>query len=110
LRAERGRETEVQFENELLQKIADKSVIEIPKMLVDEQIDRIEMEERQNLTYRGQTWEEHLAEEGVTAEEHKEQKRPAAEQRVKVGILLSEIADAEGVEVTPEEVEIRLQL
>lgn len=107
---ERGREAESQYENELLQKIADKSEVDIPKILVDEQIDRIENEERQNLAYRGQTWEEHLNEEGVTAEEHREQKRPAAEQRVKVGILLSEISDAEGIQVTPEEVEVRLQL
>lgn len=110
LEFEKQREADAQYENELLQKIADKSEIEIPKVLVDETIDRVEMEEKQNLAYRGQTWEEHLKEEGVTAKEHKEQKRPVAEQRVKVGILLSEIADAEEVEVTLEEVEIRLQL
>lgn len=107
---EKQREANTQYENELLQKIADKSTIEIPKLLVDEQIERVEQEERQNLAYRGQTWEEHLKEEGVSAEEHKEQKRPAAEQRVKVGIMLAEISEAEKVEVTPEEVEIRLQL
>lgn len=110
LEFERGREAEGQYENELLQKIADKSVIEIPKMLIDEQIDRVENEEKQNLMYRGQTWEDHLKEEGVTAEEHREQKRPVAEQRVKVSIMLSEIADAEGVQVTDDEVDIRLQL
>lgn len=107
---EREREATTRFENELLEKIADKSKIEIPKMLIDEQIDRIEQEEKQNLLYRGQTWEEHLKEEGVTAEEHSEQKRPAAEQRVKIGIILSEISEAEDIQVTPEEVEIRLQL
>ncbi len=110
LEFERGREAETQYENELLQKIADKSEIEIPKILVDEQVERIELEEKQNLAYRGQTFEEHLKEEGVTAEEHKEQKRPGAEQRVKVGIILAEISDLEDIQVAPEEVEIRLQL
>lgn len=110
LELERTREADVAYENELLAKIADKSVIEIPKMLVDEQIERIENEEKQNLVYRGQTWDEHLKEEGVSAEEHKEQKRPAAEQRVKIGIMLAEIADAEDVKVEAEEVEIRRQL
>lgn len=110
LNYEKEREADTRYENELLQKIADKSEIEIPKLLIDEQIERIEQEEKQNLAYRGQTWEEHLKEEGVTAEQHQEQKRPAAEQRVKVGILLAEISEAEGVEVTPEEIEIRLQL
>lgn len=107
---ERERDVATKFENDLLEKIAEKSEIEIPKMLIDEQIERIENEEKQNLLYRGQTWEEHLKEEGVTAEEHKEQKRPAAETRVKIGILLSEISEAEKVEVTPEEIEVRLQI
>lgn len=107
---EREREAMNKYDNELLEKIADKSKVEIPSMLIEEQIDRIEQEEKQNLMYRGQTWEEHLKEEGVTAEEHRKQKAPAAEQRVKIGIILSEVADAESVQVTPEEVEMRLQL
>lgn len=110
LQDRKAQESEAQYENELLQKIADKTKVDIPSDLVDEQIERIEQEERQNLAYRGQTWEEHLKEEGVTAEEHKEQKRPGAEQRVKVGIILAEVADAENIQVTPEEVEVRLQL
>lgn len=110
LEFERDREASAKYENELLDKIADKTTIEIPKILIDEQIERIENEEKQNLVYQGKTWEEHLKEEEVTAEEHKEQKRPAAEARVKIGIMLSEISEAEEIDVTPEEVEIRLQL
>jgi len=107
---EREREAQSKFENELLEKIASKTTVEIPKVLIDEQIDRIEEEEKQNLIYRGQTWDEHLKNEGVTAEEHREQKRPAAEQRVKVGIILSEVAEAEKIENSPEEIEVRLQI
>lgn len=110
LTIEREREASVAFENELLNKLADKSTIEIPALLIDEQVERIEQEEKQNLMYRGQTWEDHLKDEGVTAEEHKAQKRPDAEQRVKIGIMLTEIANAEGIDVTPEEIEVRLQL
>jgi FKBP-type peptidyl-prolyl cis-trans isomerase (trigger factor) len=84
--------------------------VAIPEALVDEEVERQEQGERQNLTYRGQTWQEHLKEEGVTEEQHRERQRPAAELRVKAGLALSEIAEQEGVKVTPEEVEIRLQL
>src|SRR3990167_1535041 len=69
-----------------------------------------EVEERQNLAYRGTTWEEHLKEEGVTAEEHRERNRSKAENTVKISVLLTEIAEKEGIEVTPEELEIRLQI
>jgi len=110
LTIERGREADRVYEEELLQKIAAKTTVAIPEQLVDEQIERIENEEKQNLMYRGQTWEEHLKEEGVSAEEHKEQKRPAGRDRVKIGIVLSEIAEAEKIVVTPEEFEIRINI
>ncbi|HSX36709.1 MAG TPA: hypothetical protein VLG13_01135, partial [Patescibacteria group bacterium] len=70
----------------------------------------IEDQERQNVVYRGQTWQEHLDQEGLTAEAHKEKNRPQAELRVKGGLILSEISLAEGIQVTPEELEMRLQL
>ena len=95
LTIERENEMQRTYEEELLKTIADKAKLSVPKQLVDEQIERIENEEKQNLMYRGQTWEEHLKSEGVTAEEHKEQKREAATDRVRIGIVLSEIAEAE---------------
>lgn len=110
LTAEREQQNDAQYQNELLQKIAEKTEADVPKMLVDEEIERQEQRERQNLAYRGQTWEEHLKEEGLTAEEHRENNRPAAELNVKAGLVLSEIADAENIQVTPEELELRMQL
>lgn len=110
LKIERDNQAKREFENDLVKQLSDKSTVEIPKTLLEEQIDRIENEEKQNLAYRGQTWEEHLKEEGVTAEEHREQKREAAEQRVKMGLILSAVAEAEDLTVTPEELEIRLQI
>jgi trigger factor len=110
LQAERQNEADRQFENDLVGTLAEKTDVAIPKALVDEQIDKIEDQERQNLVYRGQTWEEHLKEENVTAEQHREQKRPEAERGIRASLLLAEIADAEGLEVTPEELEIRMQL
>ncbi len=110
LTQERQNELARQYENELVSEIAGQTKVAVPKRLIEEQVTLMEDEERRNLTYRGQTWEEHLKDEGVTAEEHREQKRPAATERVKGGLVLSEIAAAEGIEVTPEELEVRLQL
>ena len=110
LESEKEYQADRDFESELIEKIAEKAEAAIPKVLVDEEIDRQEQQERQNLAYRGQTWQEHLAEEGLTDEQHHERIRPAAEQRVKAGLVLAEIADKEGVTVTPEELELRVQL
>lgn len=110
IEAERGNQAKRQHENELVGLIVEKSTFEIPDILVEEQIDRLEEEEKRNLTYRGQTWQEHLDEEGITAEQHRERKRESALNRVRGGLVLSEIAELEGLKVTPEELEIRIQI
>lgn len=110
LTADKERNAEQELENELVQKIAEKTEVALPKVLVDEQIDRMEQEEKQNLMYRGQTWQEHLKAEGITEEEHREKNRDQAELRVKAGLVLSEIAEAEKLQVTPEELEVQIQI
>lgn len=110
LAAERQQTADRDYQNQLLEKITAKSKVEVPESLVEEQLDAAEREERQNLMYKGQTWEEHLKEEGVTEKQHRERNREKAATRVKAGLVLSEISEKEKVQVTPEELELRLQL
>ncbi len=105
---ERQQQADREYESDIVRAISQKASVDIPLPLVDEQIERMEQSERQNLVYRGQTWEEHLKEEGVSEAEHRDQKRPEAEERVKASLVLAEIADAEGLDVTNEELEARL--
>jgi len=110
LTAEQQQQAGQAYDNELLEKIAAKSTVALPETLVDDEITRMEDEEKRNMAYRGQTWQEHLKEEGVDEAGHRAQKRQAAEMRAKIGLLLGAIADQENVTVTSEELEIRLQL
>lgn len=108
LNTERQEALRRDYEATVVQAISNKTKVAVPKVLIDEQVERIEAEEKQNLIYQGQTWEEHLKAEGVSAEQHKEQKRPAAEERVKAGLVLSEIADKEKLDVSPEELDAKI--
>lgn len=110
LTIEKQNELDRTYETELLRAIAKKTKVAIPDSVIDEQVERAEQDERQNLVYRGQTWQEHLDGEGVTEEEHRKRNRPDAEEQVKIGIILGAIGDKEEITVTPEELEIRLQL
>jgi len=110
LEDERGREAQAKYENDLVLAIAEKSKVTIPKVLVEEQIDLMERDEKQNLIYRGTTWEEHLKAEGLSNEQHRDRNRDQAENLVKMGLVLSEIAVKENITVTPEELEIRIQI
>ncbi len=110
LTQEREYEAERKLENELVKEITAKSKVAVPKALVEEQIRLAEQEERRNLSYRGQTWQEHLADEGVSEDQHRERNRPQAEERVKAGLVLAEIAAQEKIQLLPGELDTRIQL
>jgi trigger factor len=107
---EKQQEANRAYDNELLEKIANQSTVNLPKSLIEDEIDRMEEEEKRNIVYRGQTWQEHLDAEKLTAEEHREKQRTGATLRVKGGLILGEISQAEGISVTPDEVDLRLKL
>lgn len=108
--AEREQAADREYENELVLQIAKKTDVALPESIIDEQLDRMEQEERQNLMYRGQTWEEHLELEGITKEEHRKQNREQAELRAKAGLALSEIAELEKLTVEQAEFDAQLQM
>ncbi|HSX47332.1 MAG TPA: trigger factor [Patescibacteria group bacterium] len=97
-----------QFDNLLLEKISNSSEILIPSVLIDLEIDRLEEDEKRNIVYRGQTWQEHLKEENLSEEKHKEKQKPIAENRVKIGVILGVIANDEKIEVTTGELNKRI--
>ncbi|MCA9342543.1 trigger factor [Candidatus Saccharibacteria bacterium] len=99
------------LENSIVNEIVDKSKVDLPESLIDEQLGRLKTEVKQNLVYKDQTWQEMLELEGMTEEEFDKAKlKPEAEQRVKTGLVLSEISHNEKIDVTPEEVDMRMQL
>jgi trigger factor len=110
LELEKKNQAEREFNDEVLLDITKKTKVTLPKSLVEEQIDRLVAEQKQNLMYRGQTWQEFLEEQKLTEEKYRESQREDAELRVKAGLVLGEIAEREKIAVTPEELEIRMQL
>ncbi len=108
---EKQHQAERDYESELVKKISDKSKLEIPGVLINDQVARLWTDLQQNVMYRGQTIQEFLEAEGKTEEQYREDiLKPQATDRVKASLVLAEIAEVEGLEVTPEELEIRMQL
>lgn len=110
LTARKEGEAEQKYADDLITKITEKSKVAIPEVLIGEQIDRLEQEQRQNLMYRGQTWQEFLESEGLDEKSFRDKLRPSAELRVKAGLVLSQISEEEKIDVTPEELEVQMQI
>jgi trigger factor len=110
LQAEKQNQADQAYADELLTTLTGKSKVDVPKSLLDEEVDRMVTSRKQDLMYRGQTWPEFLEDEGVSEEEYRKQLRPDAELRIKAGLVMAEVADKEHIAITPEELDIRMQL
>lgn len=111
LLVEKQNQVDRQFENDIIQEIVSGSEVDLPKSLVSEQVDRLKTEVRQNLAYRGQTWQEMLEAEGLKEDEYQKQVLvPEAEQRVKTGLVLAEISAKEKLEADSNEIDERLEM
>lgn len=110
MQLEQQNKADREFESQLLQDISAKSTVAIPDVLVEDQIERLLQDLQQNLTYRGQTIAEFLETEGKTQEAYrKEVLKPQATERVKASLILAEVAEKEKLEVTPDELDARME-
>lgn len=111
LGVEKQNKVDRDFESELVKEISDKSKVDIPEPLINDQVARLWTDLQQNVMYRGQTIQEFLDMAGHTEETYRSDVlRPQAEDRVKASLVLAEIAEKEKLDVTPEELEIRMQI
>ncbi len=109
--AERENQAKRAFEDSIIKELVKKTKINLPDALLEDQMNAVDNEFRQNLMQRGETMQEYLKNTEQTEDEYREKElKPAATERLKAGLILSEIAEAEKLQVTPEELEIRLQI
>ena len=108
---ERENQARQDFENQIIKDLVVKSKVKVPASLLEEQVEAVDREFKQNLAYRGETFKEYLENTAQTEEEYRAKELvPAAEERLKAGLILSEIAELENLSVSADELEIRMQV
>jgi trigger factor len=111
LTAEKDTQAQQKYEEAIIKAASAKTKVVMPESIITEQMDSLDKEFKQSLSRRGETFEDYLANNLLTEPEYREKElRPLAEERLKIGFTLSEIAEAEGITVTPDELSIRLQV
>jgi len=111
LNLEKQTNSDREYESKLLKAIADKSKVSIPELLIDNEVEARLKDFKLNLSYRGQTMQEFLADEAKTEDEYiTETIRPEALERLKASIVLSEISELEQIPLTNEEIDMRLEI
>ena len=95
-------------EDEAIQKIIDKSKMDIPEAMIDTQCQTMIEEFAQRIAQSGLTMEQYLQFSGMTMDKLFEQVRPEAETRIKTTLVLEAIVKAENIEVSEEDVDAEI--
>ena len=104
---EKAKEAEAQrkFEDAVVDIAVDNAAVEIPECMIKSQIDNQIQDISYRLQSQGMPLEQYLQYTGMTMDALREQLKDTAEKAVKTQLVLAEIAKAENVEVTDEDVE-----
>ncbi len=97
------RAAEREFENQLFDKLIEKTRVEIPEVLVEDEINRMLVSLSQEVQSVGMNLEDYLKREGKNIEDLKTSWRAQAEKNVTLQLSLDEIAHGLGITITEEE-------
>ncbi len=107
VRANLEKEAETRAKNEmrnsLVEKVSANTEVEVPAVMVEQQIDNMLMELNYQLQYQGLNLQQLLSMTGRDVAELREERRADAEKLVKSSLVLEAIAKAENIEVSEEE-------
>ncbi len=90
---------------EMADKISEDSKIELPKVLINSELRRIEAQFIEDIARMGTKIEDYLAQAKKSIEDLRKEWQPHAEKKVKLQLILNKIADVEKIVVKAEEIE-----
>lgn len=101
--------TKAEFENAVIEAVADKCEVDIPQCMIDNHIDNLVRDFDYRLASQGLNMERYLQLTGMTLDAFKAQFADQAQTQVKCNLVLEAIADAEKVEATDADVEKEME-
>ena len=107
LTAQKEREADEKFKDALVGELTEKSKAALPELLVEDQLRSIERDLTQNLMYSGLSLDSYLKTQGFKDKEEwtKKEARPAAEKRVKAGLVLAELSKELKIDASRDEIQ-----
>jgi trigger factor len=105
LEAEAKYNNELDYEEAILQEVEKITQVDIPEVLVQDELARMLLSLQRNVSDRGLLMEEYLKGQKKTVEQLKAEWRPQAERNVRMELGLSEIARLEGVVIADTELQ-----
>ena len=105
LAAQKKAAAEASFRSRVLSKAVENMTVSIPPVMVDERVNAVINDYARNCAMQGLTLKQYFSMMGADEATFRSYIRPNAENEVKSELLLEKVAEAEGIQVTPEEIE-----
>lgn len=102
-------QVEAKVEQELFEKLVEMTEVEVPEILVDDELNRILVRLSSQLEQQGRDLDSYLKEEKTTIDELKNKWREQAEKNVKTTLVMDKIGRDEKITVSQEEIETALK-
>lgn len=101
-------QAEVKFEQDIFDEILKLGEVDVPDILVDDELNRILLRLNSELEKQSRTLDDYLKEENLTVETLRAKWRGQAEKNVKISLVMDSIGREEKVQVAKEEVDAAL--
>ncbi len=109
LEVKKERDVKREKQSKIVEKIAESAEVDIPEAMIKYNQEKIFDEFAQNMMYQGLQMEQYLKLMNTTKEDMLERVKPDAIARIKTGLVLEAVVDAENITATDAEVEEEIQ-
>ncbi len=103
------KKAEDEFKNEVLKKVIENAQVDIPEVMVENQIDNMLNDFDFQLRYQGMDLDTYLKFSGSKLEDLRNQMRDDAYDRVKMQLTLEAVAKAENIEASQEDIDAEIE-
>lgn len=110
LQSEKEQAASRQNENDVLKQLVEQAEVDVPESMLEREYDRVTQDVQKRLTDQGVERKDYLEQTGKSEEDFEKELKEQAVERAKTALVLTKVSDAEGLEVTPEELEVQLQM
>lgn len=109
IKAEKEADAERAFENKLVEEVVKNSKVDVPKVMVTNQIARNVEDMKRSLAMQGLSYEMYLGYVGLTDEQFRKSREEDTEKQIKTTLVLSELVKKEGIKAEESEVEDKIK-
>ncbi len=109
IKSEKEADAERAFENKLVEEVVKNSKVDVPKVMVTNQIARNIEDMKRSLAMQGLSYEMYLGYIGLTDEQFRKSREEETEKQIKTTLVLSELVKKEGIKAEESEVEDKIK-